>query len=267
VPVAPARTTSTIGVRSVRRGQTQQRGVSTLHRFQKRLAAERGAANTTNLVVVAVVVVAGLLSVVLLTRTTMAANRINHKADRIAQTGRGINIATDSVVQLRRTNETAASILASAEPLEAKLTEVVTLAQGVDGLAGSINGTASAINGTGAKINGTAGEIGGSATKINKTAKEINKSATAIEGHAGSINGSAVKINATAKDINLQAAAILDVANRINADVAQINKNLDATLPIAQGIKGDTGNIVVEATRADKYARCIDHRLGTPTPC
>jgi methyl-accepting chemotaxis protein len=235
-----------------------------LHRFKKRFAAERGVANTTNLVVVAVVVVAGLLSVVLLTRTTMAANRINDKADRIAQTGRGINIATDSVIQLRRTNETAGSILASAKPLEAKLAEVVTLAQGVDGLAGSINGTASAINGSGAKINGTAGEIGTSATKINKTAKEINKSATAIEGHAGSINGSAIKINATAKDINAQAAAILDVAKRIDADVAQINRNLDATLPIAQGIKGDTGNIVVEAKAADRYAHCIDERLSTP---
>ncbi len=228
-----------------------------MHRFKKLFAAERGEANTTNMVVVAVVVVAGLLSVVLLARTTAAANRINHKADRIAQTGRGINVATDSVIQLRRTNETAASILGSAKPLEAKLAEVVTLAQGIDGLAGSINGT-------GAKINGTVGEIGGSATKINKTAKDINRSATAIEGHAGSINGSAVKINATAKDINAQAAAILDVAKRIDADVAQINKNLDTTLPLVQGVKGDTGNILGEAQAADHYAHCIDNRLSTP---
>ncbi|MGH8974248.1 MAG: hypothetical protein ACRD0C_13745 [Acidimicrobiia bacterium] len=235
-----------------------------MHRFKKRLGAQRGVTNTTNLVVVGVVIAAGLLSVVLLTRTTMAANRINDKADRIAQTGRGINIATDSVIQLRRTNETAASILTSAKPLEAKLAEVVTLAQGVDGLAGSINGTASAINGTGAKINGTAGEIGGSATKINKTAKDINRSATAIEGHAGSINTSAVKINGTAKDINAQAAAILDVANRINADVAQINRNLDVTLPIAQGVKTDTGNIVGEAEAADRYAQCIEMRTSAP---
>lgn len=235
-----------------------------MHWFRKRFRGEHGVTNTTNMVVVAVVVVAGLLSVVLLARTTMAANRINHKADRIAQTGRGINIATDSVIQLQRTNETAGSILASAKPLEGKLAEVVTLAQGIDGLAGSINGTAAAINGTGAKINGTAGEIGGSATKINRTAKDINRSATAIEGHAGSINGSAVKINATAKDINAQAAAILDVANRINADVAQINRNLDVTLPIAQGVKSDTGNIVIEATAADRFADCIAKRTSTP---
>jgi methyl-accepting chemotaxis protein len=240
-----------------------------LHWFRKRCRGEHGVTNTTNMVVVAVVVVAGLLSVVLLTRTTMAANRINHKADRIAQTGRGINIATDSVIQLQRTNETAGSILASAKPLEAKLAEVVTLAQGIDGLAGSINGTASAINGSGAKINGTAGEIGGSATKINKTAKDINRSAIAIEGHAGSINTSAVKINATAKDINSQAAAILDVANRINADVAQINKNLDTTLPLAQGVKSDTGNILGQAKAADHWATCIKDRVppGNATAC
>jgi hypothetical protein len=54
------------------------------------------------------------------------------------------------------------------------------------------------------------------------------------------------------------------VANRINADVAQINRNLDVTLPIAQGVKGDTGNIVGEAKAADHYARCIDNRLSTP---
>jgi len=157
-----------------------------------------------------------LVSVSLLARTARAANRINHKAENIAKTGQGINTATDSVIQLNRTNETASSILNSAKPLEGKLAQVITLAQSVDGLAKSINGTAGTINNTGGTINGTASAINGSAVKINGTAKTIGGTAKAISGSANSINASAGTINATAGAINSQAAAILDVAKRIN---------------------------------------------------
>lgn len=226
-----------------------------------RWRSERGAVALTNGVVIAVVVVAALVSVSLLARTARAANRINHKAENIARTGQGINTATDSVIQLTRTNETAGSILASAQPLEGKLNEVVTLAQSVDGLAKSINGTAGTINSTGKTINGTAGAINGSAVKINGTAKTINGTAKAISGHATSINGSATAINASAGSINAQAAAILDVAKRINNDVAQINTNLDGTIAVAKAIKADTGNVLAEAKTAERYARCIDERV------
>jgi methyl-accepting chemotaxis protein len=232
----------------------------------RRWHSERGAVALSNGVVIAVVIVAGLVSVSLLARTARAANRINHKAENIARTGQGINTATDSVIQLTRTNETAGSILASAQPLEGKLNQVIGLAQHVDGLAKSINGSAGTINSTGATINGTAGTINGTAGKINGTAKAIGGTAKSIAGSAGSINGSAGAINATAKDINAQAAAILDVAKRINDDVAQINTNLDATLAAAQAIRTDTGNILGQAHTAEHYARCIDERLkGVPT--
>jgi methyl-accepting chemotaxis protein len=238
------------------------------HREQhRRFGSERGAASTTNLVVIAVVIVAGLVSVTLLARTTRAANRINAKAERIAKTGQGINIATDSVIQLNRTNETAKSILASATPIESKLGQIVGQAQSVDGLATSINGTAGTINATGSRINTTAAEINTTAGRINKTAKDINTTVKTIAGSAGSINTSAVKINATAKDINVQAAAILNVARRINDDVAQINKDLDGTVGLAQAIKGDTANILGEAQKAQQYADCIDKRIGVATPC
>ena len=231
-----------------------------------RWRSQRGAATVNNAVVVVVVVIAGIVSVSLLARTAKAANRINHKAENIARTGQGINTATDSVIQLTRTNETAGSILASAQPLEGKLNQVITLAQGVDGLAKSINGTAGTINSTGGAINGTAGAINGSAGKINTTAKAIGGTAKSISNSANSINASAGTINATAGGINSQAAAILDVAKRINDDVAQINKNLDGTIAVAQAIKTDTGNILGEAHTAERYARCIDARLKAPTP-
>jgi uncharacterized protein YoxC len=233
-----------------------------------RWRSERGAVALTNGVVIAVVVVAGLVSVSLLARTARAANRINHKAENIAKTGQGINTATDSVIQLNRTNETASSILNSAKPLEGKLAQIVTLAQSVDGLAKSINGTAGTINSSGGTINGTASAINGSAVKINGTAKTIGGTAKAISASATSINGSATAINATAGAINSQAAAILNVAKRINDDVAQINTNLDGTIAVANTIKGDTGNILTEAKSAEHWAACIDKRATVPnTPC
>jgi len=218
-------------------------------------AGQAGIAAVSNLVTIAIVAVSLVTLVTLLQRTTNTASSIDAKAKRIARTGQGINTATDSVIQLNRTNETAASILATAEPLQGKLDQIVKVAQSIDGRAGSILGTAKTINGTGATVNGTAGTI-------NKTAKDINGTAGAIHATALAIDGTAGKINGTAKDINSQAAAILDVATRINNDVAAINQSIDTTLGIVDAVKGDTGNILVQAQTADHLAKCIDQRLG-----
>jgi methyl-accepting chemotaxis protein len=222
-------------------------------------AGQAGIAAVSNIVTIAIVAVALVTLVMLLQRTTNTASSIDAKAKRIAKTGQGINTATDSVIQLNRTNETAASILATAAPLQGKLDQITKVAQSIDGHAGSILGTAKTINGTGAKVNGTAGAI-------NKTAKDINSTAGAIHGTALAIDGTAGKINGTAKDINAQAAAILDVAKRINSDVSAINQSIDTTLGIVEGVKGDTGNILVQAQTADHLAKCIDQRLGAGNP-
>jgi methyl-accepting chemotaxis protein len=222
-------------------------------------AGQAGNAVVSNLVTIAIVAVSLVTLVTLLQRTTQTANSIDAKAKRIAKTGQGINTATDSVIQLNRTNETAASILATAQPLQGQLDQIVKVAQSIDGHAGSILGTAKTINGTGAKVNGTAGTI-------NKTAKDINSTAGAIHATALAIDGTAGKINGTAKDINAQAAAILDVAKRINSDVSAINQSIDTTLGIVEGVKGDTGNILVQAQTADHLAKCIDQRLGAGNP-
>jgi uncharacterized protein YoxC len=189
---------------------------------KRRGAGEQGQAAFSLVIVLIVVAIA----VVLLQRTASTAESINKKADNIAKTGRGINTATDAVLQLDTTNKLAGSILQTAQPLQGKLAEIVRLAQDVDGLASSINGSAGTINQTAVAINGTAGTIGG-----------------------------------TAKGINGTAASILDVAKSINAGVAQINRNLEGTLAIAQRIKGDTGNILGQANTAHKEAACISGGL------
>jgi len=131
---------------------------------------ERGQATFSLLIVVAVVAVA----VVLLQRTAWHAEHINDKAGVIAQTGGGINTATQAVLKLGRTNELAGSILETAKPLQGKLDEIVRLAKSVDGLATSINNSAGTINGTAKGINGTASTILNTARSINDGVAQIN---------------------------------------------------------------------------------------------
>jgi len=132
--------------------------------------SERGQATFSLLIVVAVVAVA----VILLQRTAWHAERINDKAGVIAQTGGGINTATQAVLKLGRTNELAGSILETAKPLESKLDEIVRLAKSIDGLATTINGSATSINGTAKGINSTAGTILNTARSINDGVAQIN---------------------------------------------------------------------------------------------
>jgi putative membrane protein len=186
-----------------------------------------------------VVLVVLVIAVVLLQRTASTAEAINKKASTIAKTGRGINDNTDSILQLTNTNKLGTSILNSAKPLSDQLNQVVNLANSINGLATSINGSAGTIDGTAKTINGTAGAINSTATGINSTA-----------------------------------SSILAVANSIKQGVVIINQDLDATIGVAQQIKGDTGAIVGTGSlsgtgpgldRARHLAACINKELlGNP---
>jgi uncharacterized protein YoxC len=200
---------------------TQRRGL---------VSDERGQA-TFSLIVVLVVVAAAAL---LLQRTASTAESIDAKAESIAQTGRGINTATDAVLQLDVTNQRAGSILASAKPLEGQLNEVIRLAESINGLATTINGSAVSINGTAGSINGL----------------------------ADSINGSAGAINGVAGGINSDATSILALARSIENGVSLINRNLDTTIDLATRIQGDTSTIVGQAQRADVLAAEIDEAVN-----
>ena len=201
---------------------------------------KRSAFSVTSVLVLAAVLVVAALAAILLARTVSVAQRISSKAAMIAQSGRGINIATDSVIQLQRTNDTAASILRSASPLQGKLTAIV-------GSAGAINSVAGLIDLNAATIDSTAGSINTSAGKINTT--------------AGNINSTAGSIGSTAGGINSAAAAIVPVAQRIDRDARLINVFLDQSISIAHGIKPDTGNIIIQAVFAHDHAACIDKKV------
>ncbi len=132
------------------------------------------------------------------------------------------------------TNQRAGSILASAQPLQGQLAEVVRLAESIDGLASTINGSAQSINGTAGSINGL----------------------------AGSINGTAGQINGLAGDINSDVGSILGLVRDIDNGVALINRNLETTIDLAEQIQGDTSTIVGQAQRADFLAGQIDEAVN-----
>ena len=227
----------------------------------------RGFTIASVIVLVIVVAVVGIAAV-LLAKTVQNAQSINDKAQNIARVGTGINEDTDSVVQLTRTNRLATSILASADPLEQQLSGIVGTARSINGLAGSINQTAGDINNsatyintTATDINQSAGDINSAATSINNSAGSINASAGAINVRAGSINRSALSINQSANRIDNLAGSILGTARDVDVDVRLINTNLDQSLRLARGIKGDTGNILAQAVSAHDTAACIDRKL------
>jgi prophage DNA circulation protein len=207
---------------------------------------------TGDLLLVIVVLVALAGAAFLLNRVASQADSISGNAQDIAQSTQGIANKTDAIGMLDRTNELAASILQSAQPLDKELGTTVDLARGIDGKVSVINGSAKAINASAEAIHGTAASIQTHATGILDSAR-------GIQGTAGVING-------TAGGINTVAAAILDVAGRINVDVKRINLNLDVTIPIAAGIRSDTDNLVTEARIAHKEAACIDREVHIITP-
>ena len=174
--------------------------------FQRRRLGDEAGQAAISLVIVVIVVA---IAAVLLQRTASTAESINGKAERIARTGRGINTATDAVLQLRRTNQYASSILATAKPLEGELAEIIRLAKSIDGLAGSINGTAGTVNGTARTINGTVATILGTARGINDSVEQINLNldqtlaiANAIKSDTGNILGQAREAHANAACID-----------------------------------------------------------------
>lgn len=164
-------------------------------------------------VTLAIVVVAVIVSAYLLLRTTQAAISINKKAEKISGTSGGINTATDSVLELEKTNKTAKSILETAEALgkgeaEGRVGQIVTLAKSIDGLAISINGTAGTINGTARNINTEAVDILTTAKEINADVRQINANIDGTIGLANAIKADTGAIVGQAREIHKQVAKL-----------------------------------------------------------
>lgn len=161
-----------------------------------------------------------VVAVALLLRTATLAANIDGKATNIARTGRGINTATDAILQLAQTNQLGTSILETSKPLVPTLDKVVAVAKSIDGLATSINGTAVDVNGTAKGINGTATRIQGTARSINTGVETINRNVDTLIG--------------LAKAVKADTANIVGAANQAHKSGSCI----DSGLPAGSGADG-----------------------------
>jgi methyl-accepting chemotaxis protein len=221
----------------------------------------KGSQHLLNFVVLLAVIGATTLTGLLLARTMRATDRINAKAKNIARMGQGLNTATDSVIQLSRTNEFAASILASTQPLAGDLAAMVEQAKALDALSGSLDASTGAINGTVAQLLATANGMSASATDINATTKKIAASSAELAGTTREVATTTGALNATAKGINAHLAGFLDATRKIGADVVEINKRVDIGLALDRAIRIDTGNLLAQVVLTQRYVACIDRKV------
>jgi uncharacterized protein YoxC len=225
----------------------------------------KGSQHLVNFVVLVAVAGATLLTGLLLARTMRATDRINVKARNIARTGQGINTATDSVIQLSRTNEFASSILASTQPLAGDLAAMVEQAKALDVLSGSLDASTGAINATVARLLATANGMSATAGDINTTTKTIAASSGEVAATTKAVGATTAVLNTTAKGINASLAGLLDATRKIGDDVVKINQRLGVGLALDKALKVDTGNLLAQVVLTRRYAACTDQKLGGPT--
>ena len=162
---------------------------------------------------------------------------------------------------VRRTDETASSILSSTRPLQGELAQMVEIAKAVDGLSGSIDTHTAAINTTVGQLLTTAGTMNKTAGEINSTTKKLAATSGTINDSSKKIGATTATINATAKGINQAVASLLDVAKRIDHDVALINGRLDSGIQLDKALKVDTGNLLSQTLLTQRYAACLDRKV------
>ena len=221
----------------------------------------KGSQHLLNFVVLLVVLGATMLTGVLLARTMRATDRINAKVKNIARTGQGINTATDSVIQLSRTNELAASILASTQPLAGDLAAMVEQAKALDALSGSLDASTGAINTTVARLLATANGMSATAGDINTTTAKIATSSAEVAGLTREVATSTGTLNTTAKTINAHLGDLLATTKKLDFDVIEINKRVAIGLALDRAIRIDTGNLLAQVVLTQRYVACIDRKV------
>ena len=168
---------------------------------------ERGQGVVTLILVVLVVVVA----VVFLTRTLLLGLSIDDKAEKIANTGRGINTSTDAILQLDQTQGLGQSIQQSTDPLQAKSDIIVGQAASIDGTATSINNSANSISSSASSIGSSVSSIQGLARLVDRDAAFINRNVRSVLGTAVGIDGDLDRVIETLAVTEAQGDRIADV--------------------------------------------------------
>jgi methyl-accepting chemotaxis protein len=161
-------------------------------------------------IVLFVVLVVVAVTVGFLLRTLLIGMSINEKAEDIARTGRGINTATDAILQLDRTEGFGRTIHESTDPLEGKVNQIVGQATSIDNTASSINNSATSIGGSANSIGGAVSSIQSLARLVDRDAQFINDNVASAREVAARIHGDLNdRVNAALADTEAQAQRIV----------------------------------------------------------
>ena len=178
-------------------------------------------------VILTVVIVWALIAVIELTRTTIAAEQINHTV---------LNI-TSSVSSAN--NHLATGCAANNCPLDRLpvLVTTISLAQQINTAAAPLTGQLNQVISDTHSINSTVTSILQNANSINNTVQSIHSLVLSIGGSVGSINSELSGVNADVQELGTGG----------NLSTQAIDRRLDVVIGLAQGIKSDTSTINGEA--------------------
>lgn len=217
--------------------------------------------NARSTAVLAVVV--GVLTAVtaLLALTLFTTQRIEAKTERIALTGRGINTATDSIVQLRRAHRSLAAILNSTAPIAAKVHRVANLVRSIQRTTLSLRGSATETETSVRRMRAAAARIDASADSLSGSTPRIQDSARNLDRALEAILASMIAVGTGTARIDAVAAGVAGVAARIDRDLAIINLGLAETIDIERDLRGTTHGILSRVRVANTHAACIDRKV------
>lgn len=171
------------------------------------------------------VIAFALFAVIVLTRTLLAAQNINHNvAVAIHPEVGGINSNLNTLPVLDQVNSTAAQILTAAKPLSGQAGQIVDATQSIMGTVHSINGVAKSIN--------------ADVRSIGSDVSTVGASVGSISAAVGSISGNVGGIASEVGSIHSNVGSISGDAGSINSSVHNILGNLGGVLTTAQAIKG-----------------------------
>ena len=146
-------------------------------------------------IVLVILLIVVAVTVLFLTRTLLIGMSINEKAEDIASTGRGINTATDAILQLDRTEGFGKTIHESTDPLEGKVNRIIAQATSIDNTASSINNSATSIGGSASSIGGAVTSIQSLARLVDRDARLINENVSGTRRIAADIGNVLVGVN------------------------------------------------------------------------
>lgn len=195
---------------------------------------------------IVMVSIAALLMIALLYRTQMHAAAIQEKSASIAQSGRGINVYTDSLLQLNKTNELTGDIRDSLTPLNRDL-------RGISSLSGAAASNLESIEYSSRSIEGSSSSIETSTRAIDRDAKSIADAIPAINTRLEGIDGNAV--------------GILSTAESLARGIDLIGSDLDSTAGLATQVLRDAQGIRTRLSTTNHYASCIDNGLNGGSEC